>query len=70
MKESAVTILDAAGQPISDKAMVGSPFEAASRINRETATWSPSSRTRSVTSSPQLGLTWWTCAPKGSRRPL
>lgn len=44
MTETAVTILDAAGTPLSQKAMVGSPFEGASRVNRETALWSPSQR--------------------------
>lgn len=44
MKESTVTLLDASGQPLDQKAMVGSPFEGASRVNRETALWSPSQR--------------------------
>lgn len=42
--DSQVTILDAAGAPLQQKAIVGSPFEGANRINRETALWSPSSR--------------------------
>ncbi len=45
------------------------------RESKETSstTGSPSasfSATRSVTSSPQVGLTWYTCASNGSRSPL
>jgi hypothetical protein len=34
------------------------------------STTPPATRTRKVTSSPQVGLTWRTCASYGSRSPL
>lgn len=37
-------ILDASGAPLRETAMVGAPFEGASRISREAAFWTPSTR--------------------------
>ena len=77
-KASSIFIASLTGLPITRSVMTDALawLIEQPRDSKETSstTASPStpgfSATRSVTSSPQVGFTWYTCASNGSRRPL